>query len=124
MDRRLCNLALISVTVAFHVATRCAGSVDALLAWMPLRCPLRMFTGIECPTCGLGHAIVEAFVGEWDASWEHHPAGIVVVLSLIALSLMPRAAAAGAARLRSLAQYRRVRFAALLAYTIWGFVRG
>jgi len=117
-------LALIAVAGAIQVATRGAGSVDALLAWVPLRCPLRMFTGIECPTCGLAHAIVEAFVGEWGASWEHHPAGIVVVLSLIAWLLMPRAAAAGTARLRSVAQHRRVRFAALLAYTIWGFVRG
>ena len=124
MDRRRSSLALIAVAVAIQVATRCAGSVDALLAWVPLRCPLRILTGIECPTCGLGHAIVEALAGEWGASWRHHPAGIVAVLLSIAVSSMPQVAAAGATGVRVLTQHRRVTFAALLAYTLWGFARG
>lgn len=43
-------------------------------------CLFRGLTGIPCPGCGMGHAILLAFQGYWAESLRHHPLGIPVLL--------------------------------------------
>ena len=46
-------------------------------------CLLKRLTGLSCPTCGLTRAICYALQGDWGASLGFHPAGILVVFSLV-----------------------------------------
>ena len=39
-------------------------------------CPFRVLTGIPCPGCGMGHALVFALRGDFAGSWHSHPLGI------------------------------------------------
>lgn len=125
--RGLAALGAAAAWGALYFGVRAAGSVDALLAWVPFRCPLRLFTGIECPTCGLGHALVEAAVGDFGASWRDHPAGVllyaVALAAVIATMVMPRASLVVLARVRTFTARRAVVAVALLLYTLWGFAR-
>lgn len=135
MDRRRCSFLLRSETsrrrkqlllggavawIVLQVAIGAAGSVDALLAWAPLRCPLRFVTGIECPTCGLGHALMEAVAGNFTASWREHPAGLPILATLAAAWIAPGAIASGFARL---VRRRTLLRCAVLLYALWGFTR-
>lgn len=74
--------------VAADAAVHAAGSVEALARFIPLRCPLRMLTGIRCPTCGLGHSLLDAWTGSWSSSLAHHPLGIAVLLLSGAAALL------------------------------------
>ena len=46
-------------------------------------CVLKTLTGLSCPTCGLTRAVCHALQGDWAASLGFHPAGILVVVSLM-----------------------------------------
>ena len=46
-------------------------------------CLLKRLTGLSCPTCGLTRAVCHALQGDWAASLGFHPAGILVVVSLV-----------------------------------------
>jgi len=46
-------------------------------------CVLKAWTGLSCPTCGLTRAVCHALQGDWAASLGFHPAGILVVVSLV-----------------------------------------
>lgn len=46
-------------------------------------CLLKRMTGLSCPTCGLTRAVCFALQGDWAASLGFHPAGILVVFSLV-----------------------------------------
>ena len=46
-------------------------------------CLLKTLTGLSCPTCGLTRAVCHALQGDWAASLGFHPAGILVVVSLM-----------------------------------------
>jgi len=39
-------------------------------------CPFRLLTGLPCPGCGMGHALVYALRGDFGASFRSHPLGI------------------------------------------------
>jgi hypothetical protein len=78
---------LVSLAVA-NAAVWAAGSGEALARLIPLRCPLRMVTGIKCPTCGLGHALIEAWTGNWALSLQHHPLGVPALLLSGILALL------------------------------------
>jgi hypothetical protein len=39
-------------------------------------CPFRRLTGIPCPGCGMGHALVFALRGDFAGSFRSHPLGI------------------------------------------------
>jgi len=46
-------------------------------------CPLKA-TGLDfCPGCGLGHAIAWLFRGDFSASFNAHPLGILAVVILV-----------------------------------------
>jgi hypothetical protein len=46
-------------------------------------CLLKRLTGLSCPTCGLTRAVCSALQGDWAASVGFHPAGILVVFSVV-----------------------------------------
>ena len=46
-------------------------------------CLLKAWTGLDCPTCGLTRAVCSVLQGDWAASLGFHPAGILVVVSLV-----------------------------------------
>ena len=46
-------------------------------------CLLKRLTGLSCPTCGLTRAVCSVLQGDWAASLGFHPAGILVVFSLV-----------------------------------------
>lgn len=78
---------LLSLAAA-NAAIWAAGSGESLARLIPLRCPLRMMTGIECPTCGLGHALIEAWTGSWASSLGYHPLGVPALLLSGILALL------------------------------------
>jgi len=110
----------VAAWAALHFAVRAAGSVDAILAWVPFRCPLRWFTGVQCPTCGLGHALVEAVAGNFAESWQHHPAGVALLSAGLVAFLAPDLARSLVVRART---SRPLIFGCLVLYTLWGCTR-
>lgn len=44
-----------------------------LLLWVFDGCPIRRFTGIPCPGCGLTRAWLAVFCWEWQAAFAYHP---------------------------------------------------
>ena len=55
----------------------------SVLSLIPLRCPLKFFLDIECPTCGLGRSLVAFLFGRYEASLQFHPMGGVFLLMMI-----------------------------------------
>lgn len=51
---------------------------EAALGWSPRAslCPFRALTGLPCPGCGMGHALVFGLQGRWGASFAAHPLGL------------------------------------------------
>lgn len=43
-------------------------------------CLFRAVTGLPCPGCGMGHALIAAFRGNWAASFRLHPLGVPFLL--------------------------------------------
>jgi hypothetical protein len=94
----------------------------------PLKCPFRATTGIPCPTCGLGHALVDAWVGRWESSFGHHPLGLVTLIVCTVLSLLylvePESVKRHIQRLgRALSERPRVLFGAVVIYLLIGVIR-
>lgn len=58
-----------------------AGSLSA--GWLSLStverlhlCIFKLVAGVPCPGCGMTHALLAAFQGEWNASLSFHPLGL------------------------------------------------
>jgi hypothetical protein len=82
-SRRL-TLLLVAV-VAVHLGLAAVG----ISCW---RCPLRSFTGLECPGCGLTAAILFMLGGNWRLALESHamaPLAIGGMLCLAGLTALP-----------------------------------
>lgn len=47
-------------------------------------CPLKAFTGIPCPGCGLTHASIYLFIGQIKKSLEANPTAILWIIAIIA----------------------------------------
>jgi hypothetical protein len=50
-------------------------------------CPLRHFTGIPCPTCGMTRSLLALAQGDWSASLSYHLFGVVLVGGLALMTL-------------------------------------
>ncbi len=90
--RSLPTLLLLASLAVARALLSFTGSTEAVVQLFPIKCPLRATTGIPCPTCGLGHALVDAWVGRWESSLGHHPLGLVALLlcTVLALSYLVR----------------------------------
>jgi hypothetical protein len=42
----------------------------------PTLCPFHLLTGLPCPGCGMGHALVHALRGDFAGSFRFHPLGM------------------------------------------------
>jgi hypothetical protein len=101
--------------------------VEALLAFVPLRCPMTWLS-LRCPTCGLGRALGHAWTLNLERAWAYHPLGVLLlgasVLWLLLAWLRPSWLSRAAARLhlRSTSQ-RAAAAAAVVTYAVWGLLR-
>jgi hypothetical protein len=120
LDRTRSRIAIVVLGAAALAVANLAGTRFA--AWIPLRCPVRTCTGLECPTCGLGRGLLAAAGGDFAGAWAAHPLALLLVPALCAYWLFARAAPAAAARTRALAARPRVALTAALLYTAWGFL--
>lgn len=50
-------------------------------------CLFKALTGLRCPGCGMGHAVLEAFRGNLSSSWAWHPLGPALALAWTAWAL-------------------------------------
>lgn len=49
-----------------------------ILRFLPLKCPLVVFFGIQCPTCGLGRSLIYAWSGNFSLSLHYHFLGVII----------------------------------------------
>ncbi|OGR82854.1 MAG: hypothetical protein A3J74_05910 [Elusimicrobia bacterium RIFCSPHIGHO2_02_FULL_57_9] len=66
---------------AWAILASCAAAMGAGLLSMPILekvplCFFKFLTGLPCPGCGMGHALLLAFQGQWADSFRQHPLGI------------------------------------------------
>jgi len=52
---------------------------------LPSGCMWKAFTGVECPACGITHAVGMIETGHLRESFGHHPAGLPVLMLLVLL---------------------------------------
>jgi hypothetical protein len=74
----------LSLWAAFQSVWR--PEIDDLQRWaqyLPFRCPLKLFTGLECPLCGLGRSLLSLSTGNWKGAWDFHPLGPFLSLSAL-----------------------------------------
>jgi hypothetical protein len=95
-----------------------------LLGPPPIGCPFKTVSGLPCPTCGFGRALMALWSGDVTAAFRFNPAAPTGVLAGIGYFAYAAAVVlAGAPRLRiSTTPFlaRLFRFAALLSVaTIW-----
>ena len=92
-----------------------------------LQCPLARL-GMRCPTCGLGHSILEAFSGHWQNSLRLHFLGlpflVLIFTGLILFFIHPQLLKQLWDRGEGLLlQYRKTSYLLIGAYAAWGFLR-
>lgn len=92
------------------------------------RCPLLFFTGIHCPTCGLGRGLIAAVQGQWGLSWSYHPLAIpsllLLAITVAGLFCYPIPTKALGRRIRNfLRAHPRLATVAVALYSVWGFAR-
>ena len=79
---------LLGILAFAHAARAWLGPLDPLLAQWPRLCPLFALTGIRCPTCGLGRALIDAAAGDVAHAFHHHPLGPVLLAAAMITSLL------------------------------------
>ena len=62
-------------------------TLEVFQVYFPLKCPLKLFLGITCPTCGLGRSIILFLAGQIRLSFDAHFLGPILVLSSASASL-------------------------------------
>lgn len=129
MMPRSLPLALLSASlVASHALREWLGPLDPWLDRSPILCPLRALTGLKCPTCGLGHALADAWAGDIATALSHHPLGPALLgcalLAALAHALRPAALRSCLTRSAAFAgAYPRLSLSALALYAAWGLAR-
>jgi len=48
--------------------------------WIPLRCPMKALTALDCPLCGLGRSLLALAWGDLPLAWASHPLGPLLAL--------------------------------------------
>lgn len=126
--RRLSGAALLLGTAGVAGFYLCGFSIDRITALVPLRCPLKLVTGLSCPTCGLGHGLVAAATGHWAEAWSYHPLALPFLLALllsgVGLSFFPtRLQQSVHSASAWLKQHPRCLSFGVAAYLVWGLIR-
>ena len=99
-------------------------AVSALLLFfeiIPWRCPIALFTGFPCPTCGFTRAMRKAFHGDFSGAFRLHPLWPLIAV-VIALLVVPEAVmfVRGQATYRGRTNVRRMAFGvAVLCFVVW-----
>lgn len=62
-----------------------AGALLPLLGHPGLSCPLRTFTGVPCPLCGMSTSVQSTVRGRWSDAFAANPMGIAVVIGALAV---------------------------------------
>lgn len=84
-------------------------------------CPIRFFTGRECPTCGTTRAVWLLLHGQFCRSWQMNPIGCIVVIAAMRRVL----ALSGTLRAKTMALIERYSEIPLLAgFLVAGIYRG
>ncbi len=68
-------IALAALSAALHQGLVQMRTIEAVGL-----CFFRFATGVPCPGCGMGHAVIAAFQGDWLHSLRSHPLGIPLLL--------------------------------------------
>ena len=63
-------------------------TIEVFQVYFPLKCPVKLFLGITCPTCGLGRSIILFLAGQIRMSFDAHFLGPIVVVSSASASLV------------------------------------
>jgi hypothetical protein len=63
-------------------------ALEVFQVYFPLKCPLKLFLGITCPTCGLGRSVILFLAGQIRPSFDAHFLGPIVVVSSASASLV------------------------------------
>ena len=63
------------VALALAAAGLASGLLPADGPQRLVLCPLRLITGLLCPGCGMGRALLDCFQGRWAEAFAHHPLG-------------------------------------------------
>lgn len=128
-QRALLPSALLGSVVGAHLARAQFGPLDALaVGALPVLCPLRLLSGVACPTCGLGRSLLATWSGDLARGLGHHPAGPVLLFGATALMLAYAArpqVAVGAVRsaAAALRSHRALAPGLVFLYALWGFLR-
>lgn len=79
----------ISVWFSKHFELLCWITALVLFYFLPVSedkvslCVFKAMGFGRCPGCGMGHALHYALRGEWSASYQQHPLGIIALLVLL-----------------------------------------
>jgi hypothetical protein len=110
-----------------------AGAIAALVLsvgalWTPsdavVVCPLRLLTGLACPSCGLTRSVAAALHGHMGQALALHPLGPLVVLVAVVVFVLSVAQLAGRPWLDGLARFGTPLFFLCLAIEtifVWPF---
>ena len=93
----------------------------SVLRFVP-QCPLRLWTTLPCPTCGLGRSLVYFWSGRWVKAWNTHFLAPFVFLAVL-LYLFSFAVGVKKETLMKLSLPRPVLFFFVLVYVFWGILR-
>ncbi|NET39260.1 MAG: DUF2752 domain-containing protein [Cyanothece sp. SIO1E1] len=117
-DLKLCYL-----TLALSLAPLMGAYVYNQGYQIPYECPVRHFTGIPCPTCGMTRSLMAAMRGEWATSADHHLFGpiLIVILSGTVICLVVELLAQRPIPLFNYLTFYKRRFITILLYMLLGY---
>ncbi len=59
--------------------------IETIAMAVPLKCPLKLYLGLSCPTCGLGRAVLCILAGRLNDSVQYHILGIPTFIAICGL---------------------------------------
>lgn len=66
-----------------HILTVIATAIPIIVFYLVLGCPLRFFTGICCPGCGMTRALFYFLKLDFAAAYHMHP--LILIMPMVAL---------------------------------------
>lgn len=90
---------------------------------IPYGCPIRHFTGIPCPTCGMTRSLMAAVRGEWITAADYHLFGpiLLVILSGVTTLLVIEILTQRSTLVLKYLNFYRRRFLVILLCMLFGY---